>query len=115
MGNNPDTRQPKSLLDHFYAWLQQAWIAPKLVDDEPFEQCPVGGFEEFHSSEQRGKYTASINISNQDARSVRCVRHAEIDDIVLLQVDFRRRSRSLQQDEVVLGRKFLIALKHDGE
>src|SRR5450631_1254287 len=115
IGDDADTRQPNSPFNHFHPGLQQALITTEFIDHESLEQCPVGRLQELQRSEQRSKYSATINISNEYAGSMRCVRHAEIDDIVLLQIDFCRRSSPFEQDEVVLRRQPPIALKDGGE
>ena len=48
VGHNTQHRQMGLFLQHSKAGLQDGGIAPEFVDDQTFDACPLGGFQQFY-------------------------------------------------------------------
>ena len=84
VGHNAQHRQMGLFLQHGKAGFQDGGIAPELVDDQPLDACPLGGFQQLYRAVQLRKHAASVDISRQQHRCIHQLCQPHVDDIVRL-------------------------------
>ena len=100
---------------HGNSRLQDPSVPPEFVDDQPADPVPLLFFQKLYRSVQLGKHSSPVNVPHQEDLRIRQLRHSHIHDIVLLQIDLRRASRSFDHDDVVFRSERLIGLPDQGE
>ena len=91
------------MLDHRDARPQQRFIAAKFVDDKAANARAIFGFEQFQRAKQRCENAAAIDVADQQAGGIGGMGHAHVDDIVLAQIDLRRRARAFEQNQLIFA------------
>src|SRR5262249_2031370 len=113
--NHANTRQAKAPFDQFYAGLQNTSIAAKFIDHESFEQCPLIRFQKLQRSQQGGEHSTAVDVADQQAGGICGFCHPQIDDVMISQIDFSRRTRAFEQYNLMVRCKLLIAFKNNRE
>ena len=90
--------------------IQDGFIPAEFIDHKSFYPGPFFFLQKPDGSQQLGKHTAPVNISHQKYWRVHKSRKAHVDDIVFLQIDFRRASRPLNNYDVIPAVKLPISL-----
>ena len=108
VGHDAQHRQMGLFLQHGKAGLQDGSIAPELVDDQPLDACPLGGFQQLYRAVQLCKHAAPVDITRQQHRCIHQLCQPHIDDIIRFQVDLRRAARALNDDDIHLFRQTVI-------
>jgi len=83
-------------------------MAPELIDDQPLDACPLGGFQQLYRAVQLRKHAASVDISRQQHRCIHQLCQPHIDDIIRFQVDLCRAARALNDDDIHLFSKTVV-------
>ena len=108
IGDNPRHRYPAQLLQGFQPRLQNGPISPELVDHRALDPGAFLRFQQSHRAVKLGKDPAPVDVSHQKHRRIHHLGKAHIHDVLLLEVDFRRASRSLDDDDVIFrGQGFI--------
>src|SRR5271165_7058586 len=108
--NNPKALLPNPFLDRANPGHEEIDIAAKLVDYETTNPLSFFEIEEFESSKQRCEDTSAINVAYQQATRTGHLGHAHVDDVMRFQIDFRGRSCSFQNDDVIPCSQNLVTL-----
>ena len=101
-----------SLLQHLYARIKDCLVSAEFVDDQSFNHLALILFQKLHCTDQLGKNTASVDISDQKYRSFRHLCHSHVYDIFCFQIDLCRASCSFDHDNIVLCCQRIICF-HD--
>src|SRR5699024_5107071 len=94
--------QTGSLLQHSQSRAQQAFVPAEFVDEGADQPPPLLRLQQGHRAIQLGEDSAPVNIPRQQNGGVYQLRQPHVDNIVRLQVDFRRAARSLYHNDVAL-------------
>ena len=112
IGSHADHRNVSQILQHLDARVQNRLVSPEFVDDETFHHLLFFLGEKHHRPDELGKNSAPIDISHQKHRRFRHFCHTHVDQIVLLEIDLRRTSRTLDDDDIILGCQVVEGLLH---
>ena len=82
---------------------EQGGVASKFVYDVPLYQGPLFRVQEDHGADQLREYATPVYVSHQQDGCIGMKGHPHIDDVVLLEVDFRGASGTLDHYHVVVG------------
>ena len=113
VGHDPQHRQLRFFFQHSKAGAQDLHIAAEFIDEQPLDAGPLLWLQQRHRAVQLGEHTAPVDVSRQQNGGIHQPGKAHVDDIICLQVDFRRASGSLDDDDVhgfgqtVVGREDL--------
>ena len=58
-------------------------------------------FQQRHRAVKLGEHAAPVDVAHQQHRRIHQLCQAHVDDVVRLEVDFRRAARALDDDDVV--------------
>jgi hypothetical protein len=70
--------------------LQQADVAAKPVDDEPFDALAFAGRQQRQGPDQMGEHAAAIDVGDQQHRTIHRFGIAHVGDVVGAQIDLGR-------------------------
>ena len=113
VGHDPQHRQLRFFFQHRKAGAQDLHIAAEFIDEQPLDAGALLRLQQRHRAVQLGEHTAPVDIARQQNRGIHQPGKAHVDDIVRLQVDLRRASGPLDDDDVhgfgqtVVGREDL--------
>ena len=103
------------ILQHFEAGAQNLHAPAELVDHRALDVGPLLLGHQHHRTVKGGKHPAAVNIPGQQHRRTGHFGHAHIDDILCLEVDLRRASRPLDDQDIVFLRQGAVCLHNRGD
>ena len=95
--------QPGAPLEHVDSRLEQRSITPELVDHDAPHARPVLIGKKGEGAYDLGENPSRIDVGDEDNRRAEVSRDRHVDDIRIGEVDLRRASRPLDDDEIGLG------------
>ena len=99
---NSDYRNAASFFQHNNTGIQDCLIPAEFVDDQSLYTFFLIIFQEHKRPQKLGKYSSAVNISDQKHRRIYHLRQPHIYNIIFLQVDLCRTSRSFDHNDVIL-------------
>ena len=79
---------------------KEGGIAPQLVDDEPPDQAAVVVGEEGEGAVKRGEHPPAVDVADHDGPEPRLLGDAQVDDVVVGEIDLGRAAGALAHDHV---------------
>ena len=113
VGYDPQHRQLRFFFQHRKAGTQDLHIAAEFIDEQPLDAGALLWLQQRHRAVQLGEHTAPVDVSRQQNGGIHQPGKAHVDDIVCLQIDLRRASGPLNDNDVhgfgqtVVGREDL--------
>ena len=102
-------------LQHGQAGGQQAHISPELVDEAAGHPVPLLGLQEGQGAVELGKDAPPVNVPHQQDGGVHQLGQTHVDDVVGLEVDFRRAACPLDDEDVILPAQAVVGLQQVGD
>ena len=93
--------------------IKYSLISAEFVDDKPLYTRLLLLFKQRYGSVELRKYSAPVDITYQQNRRIRKLRHAHIYDIIVPKVYLRGTSGSLYYDYVILRSQLFIGFFHN--
>ena len=81
---------------------KQGDITPELIDDEPFHEGSLILIKQHQRADDRSKRTAAVNVSDKEDRRVAFLRDTHVDDIIFLQIHFRRTAGPFDDQRIIM-------------
>ncbi len=94
---------------------EQGWVAPELVDHEGLDPRPQRGRKQLDGAVQRGEDTTPIDVAHHQGGEAGRVRHPQVDDVVVQEVDLGGIARSLGDHHVESAPQVSEAVEDGGE
>src|SRR5216683_7356594 len=85
----PQHRDGGALLQKAKAGFEQRNVTAKLVDQKSLDSLPLGGGQQLNRAHQGCEHTSSVDVSDQDNRSIREFSNRPVNQVAIAQVDFR--------------------------
>ena len=101
--HDSDHRNIRTFLEHGESRLQDGHISPELIDDHSFDTLTLLFLEQHDCPDKLCEHAAPVDIPGEQHRRVHQFRQTHIYDIILLQIDLRRASRSFDHDHIILA------------
>ncbi|MNJ57905.1 hypothetical protein D3C77_535160 [compost metagenome] len=108
IGQHAQHRLAGARLKPVEARLQQGDVTAKAVDDKAFDPRLFAFREQLQGTDQMGKHPTTVDVGNQDHRTVHRFGKAHVGNITGTQVDLRRRARALDHHHRVLRKQALV-------
>ena len=105
-GNSAD------VLQHFAAFVKQAHIAAKLVDDNALDKLSVLESLQGDTAINRSEYPTPVNVAHQDDIGMGMTGHGQVHQVGVPQVDLRNAASSLHHDGIVTCCQALKGIAH---
>ena len=102
-GQHPDDGDARLGFQHIQAGLEDADVAAEFIDDDAFDHGAFFRVEEHDRAVHGREDAAAVNIGHEQDGRLGHAGHAHVDDILVLQVDFRRAAGAFNDNDVVLG------------
>ena len=113
VGDDTQDRDACPFFEEGQRRFKQGDIAPELIDDEPFHEGSLILIEQHQRADDRSKRTAAVNVGDKEDRRVAFLRDTHIDDIIFLQIHFRRTAGPFDDQRIIMrfhiGQGFLHA------
>ena len=107
IGHHAQNGKPRQFFQPGKTGAQQLNVAAKFVDDHPLDAPALFGLKQSYRSVELRKDAAPVDIAREQDRRVHKLGKTHVDNIVLPQVDLRRGTRPLDDEDVVLRRETL--------
>ena len=114
-GHHPHHRQAGEGLNLGKSRAQKRHIPPELVDNKTSQVPPLPVLQQGGGAVEAGEDPAPVDIPHQQHRGPCQPGHPHVDDVVFLEVDFRRAPRPLDNHHIVLGGQAFIGPPDAGE
>ena len=111
-GHNPPKGFARALLDHGQGGIQQACIAPELVENKAPYTPPFSAGEQGHGASQGRKGPATVNIRHQGHMRPGITGHAHVYNVVGLEVNFGRAARPFKHHHVHICGQTAVGAAH---
>ena len=112
--NDAGARHPDKLIQHIQPALQNRHVAAEFVDDRRFDSRALPRFKQRHGPVKLCEYAAAVDVADKQHRRVHHLRHPHVDDIRRFEVDFRRTSRALDDDDIAGFLQLMISRENVG-
>ena len=94
--------------------IKQRDIPSELIDDEPLHQRSFILIEEHQSAYDRRQSAAAIDVGDKENRCIELLGDTHIDDIILLQIHFRRTPGPFDDEHIEMALHVVHSLLHTG-
>ena len=108
-------RHAAQLLERFEPRLQDLLISAEFVDDGAADARSLVRLEQGHGAVELCEHAAAVNVADEEHRRVHELRKAHVHDVLLLEIDLRRASRALDDEDIVLRGERVIRFHHRGD
>ena len=115
IGNDSRHRDAAQTLKDLYARLQNFTIPPKFIDDRGLHPAAFLRFQKRHCPVKLREYAAPVDVAHQHHRRVHQLCQAHVDNILLLEIDFRRTSRSLYDNDIIFRCQRIVRIHYRRE
>ena len=102
VGDDTQDRDACPFFEEGQRRFKQGDIAPELIDDEPFHEGSLILIEQHQRTDDRSKRTAAVNISDKEDRRVAFLRDTHVNDIIFLQIHFRRTAGPFDDQRIIM-------------
>ena len=108
-GDDAGHGQAREALEILHPGTQDLGVSAELVDDEALDHGAVCVVEQPERAVELGEDAARVDVAREQHRRAHHVGHAHVDEVVLAQVDLGGAAGPLDDDDVGLGGKLVIA------
>ena len=98
--HNAQNGQARLFLQHRQAGPQNLHVAAELVDNQTRNARALLLFKQRHRAVKLGEHATPVDVARQQHRRIHQLCQPHVDDVVRLEVDFRRAARALDDDDV---------------
>ena len=100
------------LFEHLHPLIEEGQLATEFVDREASKELPFLGAQKVDGADHRAEHPASLDVRDQQPRRANPGDEAEIDEIVIAQVQLAHAARAFDDDHVESARQIGIRLEH---
>ena len=112
IGHHSRHGDPAELFQDFNTGLQNGPVSPEFVHHSALDPGPLLLLQQGHRAVELGKNAAPVNVAYQQHGRIHQLGQAHVDNVFLLQVDLRRTSGPLDDDDVVFGGQGTVAFQY---
>ena len=115
IGDDPCHGHAADFFQDINARLQNRPVSPELIDNGALDALALLLLQQGDGAIELGEHAPPVDIAYQQHRGIHQLGHAHIHNVLLLQIDFRRASRALDDDDVVFRRQAVVGLQNLGD
>ena len=110
---HPEARRLGLPLQQLHAIIEERDVATELVDGEPAKQRALFRRQQMCRADHRREHAAALDIGHEDPGRLNARHQAEVDQVVLAQIQLGDAARPFDDDRVEAAGQIVIGREHD--